>query len=70
MQANTKIYTELFINDSPMMDVRAPIEYARGAFPNSLNLPIMDDQQRKVVGICYKRLGQDKAIEKGHELVK
>jgi len=52
-----------------MMDVRAPIEFERGAFPMAKNLPIMDDQQRKVVGTCYKNYGQDKAIEKGHELV-
>ncbi len=52
-----------------MMDVRAPIEFERGAFPTSKNLPIMDNQQREIVGTCYKNLGQDRAIEKGHELV-
>ncbi len=52
-----------------MMDVRAPIEFQRGAFPSSKNLPIMDDMQREVVGTCYKHHGQEKAIEKGHELV-
>jgi len=52
-----------------MMDVRAPIEFQRGAFPTSMNLPIMDDQQREAVGTCYKNHGQGKAIEKGHELV-
>ena len=52
-----------------MMDVRAPIEYQRGAFPTAKNLPIMDDMQREMVGTCYKHLGQNKAIEKGHELV-
>ena len=31
--------------------------------------PIMDDQQREIVGTCYSNHGQDKAIEKGHELV-
>jgi len=52
-----------------MIDVRAPIEFERGAFPTAKNLPIMDDQQREIVGTCYKLHGQDKAIEKGHELV-
>ena len=69
MQQTNLHYSELFINNVPMMDVRAPIEFRRGAFPNSKNLPIMDDQQRELVGICYKQFGQDKAIEKGHELV-
>lgn len=69
MLENSQRYTELFLNNLPMMDVRAPIEFERGAFPTSKNLPIMDDQQREAVGTCYKNHGQDKAIEKGHELV-
>ena len=62
-------YTDLFINNLPLMDVRAPIEFQRGAFPTAKNLPIMDDQEREAVGTCYKNFGQDKAILKGHELV-
>lgn len=69
MQENNQTYKGLFINNAPMMDVRAPIEFQRGAFPMAENLPIMDDHQREVVGTCYKEQGQDKAIEKGHELV-
>ncbi len=52
-----------------MMDVRAPVEFERGAFPASKNLPIMDDKQREIIGTCYSKQGQDKAIQKGHELV-
>lgn len=52
-----------------MLDVRAPIEFERGAFPASKNLPIMDDEQREIIGTCYSEHGQEKAIEKGHELV-
>jgi tRNA 2-selenouridine synthase len=69
MHENHQLYTELFLNNSPMMDVRAPIEFERGAFPTSKNLPIMDNQQREIVGTCYNNHGQDKAIEKGYELV-
>ena len=69
MQYNSDTYTELFVNNSPLMDVRAPIEYKRGAFPAAKNLPIMDDHQRELIGTCYKHHGQDKAIEKGNELI-
>jgi tRNA 2-selenouridine synthase len=69
MQEHSQLYTELFLNNSPMMDVRAPIEFERGAFPTSKNLPIMDDEQREIIGTCYSNHGQDKAIKKGHELV-
>ncbi|WP_338405539.1 tRNA 2-selenouridine(34) synthase MnmH [Vibrio hannami] len=51
------------------IDTRAPIEYERGAFPTSVNLPLMTDDERKQVGTCYKEKGQDAAIELGHSLV-
>jgi tRNA 2-selenouridine synthase len=52
-----------------MMDVRAPVEFDKGAFPNTANLPLMNDEERRLVGICYKEKGQDAAIELGHQLV-
>ncbi len=69
MQFNTQSYAQILANNFPMLDVRAPIEFQRGAFPTATNLPIMDDLQREVVGKCYKHYGQARAIEKGHELV-
>lgn len=68
-RTNTQNYLELFLNDTPLMDVRAPVEFSRGAFPQSVNLPLMDDEQRRLVGIRYKQAGQDSAIELGHQLV-
>ncbi|GIU14713.1 tRNA 2-selenouridine synthase [Shewanella glacialipiscicola] len=62
-------YREIFLNQHPIMDARAPIEFARGAFPNSTNLPLMLDDERESVGTCYKQLGQQAAIELGHSLV-
>ena len=68
MQAITD-YQHLFLNDVPMLDVRAPIEYQKGAFPQSENCPLMDDLEREAVGTRYKEQGQDAAIELGAELV-
>jgi len=62
-------YQRLFIQDVPMMDVRAPIEFEHGAFPHTENLPLMDDEDRHEIGIRYTEQGQDAAIELGHELV-
>jgi tRNA 2-selenouridine synthase len=59
----------LFLSDIPLMDVRAPVEFAEGAFPQSRNLPLIDDQERHQVGKTYKDLGQDAAVELGLELV-
>ena len=62
-------YKQLFLDETEMMDVRAPVEFSQGAFPHTLNLPLMTDEERQAVGLKYKQLGQDKAIELGHELV-
>jgi tRNA 2-selenouridine synthase len=59
----------LFLNETPLIDVRAPIEFKEGQIPFSVNLPIMNDEERKAVGTCYKDLGQAEAIKLGHSLV-
>lgn len=66
---DTDDYLSLFLNDTPMMDVRAPTEFAKGSFPCAENAPLMNDEERHRVGICYKEKGQDNAIELGHQLV-
>ncbi len=69
MADNTRDYRHLFLNDVPMMDARAPVEFSKGAFPGVLNLPLMNDIERQKVGTCYKQHGQQAAIELGHKLV-
>ena len=66
---NRDDYRAIFLNDVPMMDVRAPVEFAKGAFPGVVNLPLMNDAERQAVGTCYKQQGQQAAIELGHRLV-
>jgi tRNA 2-selenouridine synthase len=60
---------KLFNDNVTLIDVRAPIEFKLGAFPNSVNLPILSDEQRHLIGICYKESGQQEAINLGHQLV-
>lgn len=69
MRPDTSDYRSIFLNDLPMMDARAPVEFAKGAFPHTVNLPLMSDIERQKVGTCYKQHGQDAAIELGHQLV-
>ncbi|MCK5648418.1 MAG: tRNA 2-selenouridine(34) synthase MnmH [Gammaproteobacteria bacterium] len=59
----------ILLNDIPLMDVRAPVEFAQGAFPSAVNYPLMNDQERHEVGIRYKQSGQDAAIKLGNKLV-
>lgn len=58
----------LLINDAALMDVRAPVEFEKGSFPNATNIPILDDLQREQIGTCYKQEGQDAAIALGYQL--
>lgn len=69
MRADTQDYLALFLDDTPLIDTRAPVEFARGAFPNAVNLPLMTDDERAAVGTCYKEQGQQAAIALGHQLV-
>lgn len=69
MSVDCTDYREIFLNDRPMMDTRAPIEFTKGALPGVLNLPLMTDQERQRVGTCYKQQGQQAAIVLGHQLV-
>jgi tRNA 2-selenouridine synthase len=59
----------LFLKDVPMLDVRAPIEYQQGAFPHTKNIPILDDNEREAIGLCYKEKGQDAAVALGEALI-
>lgn len=61
---------QLLANETPIIDVRAPIEFNQGAMPNAINLPLMNNEERAAVGTCYKQHGSEKAVELGHQLVK
>ena len=59
----------LLKNATPLIDVRSPDEFARGAVPGAINQPILTDDERAAVGQCYQKDGQAAAIELGEQLV-
>ena len=63
-------YSLIFKGGMPLIDIRASIEYVNGSFPGAFNLPLMTDEERQQVGICYKEKGQKSAIKLGYKLVK
>jgi tRNA 2-selenouridine synthase len=65
----TNDYRSLFLNNIPLLDVRAPVEFNQGAFPFAENFPLINNQEREDIGLCYKNYGQAEAIKLGHELV-
>ena len=52
-----------------LVDVRAPVEVARGALPDAVSLPLMNDDERHAVGLRYAEAGQDAALALGWTLV-
>jgi tRNA 2-selenouridine synthase len=62
-------FKSLFLRDQPMIDVRAPLEFQRGAFPNAVNLPLLRDSERHEIGKHYKNAGKEAAIKLGNELI-
>lgn len=65
----TDDFKSIILQDIPLIDVRAPVEFAQGAFANAVNLPLMDDDERHKVGLCYKQYGNETAVKLGHRLV-
>ncbi|HDG1697005.1 tRNA 2-selenouridine(34) synthase MnmH [Kluyvera ascorbata] len=62
-------YCAILRAETPIIDVRAPVEFAQGAMPAAFNLPLMNDAERAAVGTCYKRQGPEAALALGHKLV-
>ncbi|MGY2133804.1 tRNA 2-selenouridine(34) synthase MnmH [Hymenobacter sp. HD11105] len=51
--------------DAPILDVRAPVEYAAGHIPGAVSLPLFTDQERARIGTAYKQVSQENAIHIG-----
>ncbi len=63
-----KIKIETFLEltkQYPVFDVRSPSEYAHAHIPGAYNLPLFNDEERKVVGTAYKQQSREDAIKTG-----
>ena len=49
----------------PLIDVRSPGEYYKGHMPNSINIPLFDNDERSIIGTIYKNEGRKNAVIKG-----
>jgi len=62
-------FKQIVLENRPLIDVRAPVEFEKGAFPQAVNLPLMTDEERHLIGIRYKEKGNASAVALGKELV-
>lgn len=46
-------------------DLRSPAEHARDRIPGAVNAPLLDDQQRALVGTLYKQVSPGAAYDRG-----
>ncbi|MCH6234647.1 tRNA 2-selenouridine(34) synthase MnmH [Cognataquiflexum rubidum] len=53
----------------PILDARSEGEFEQGHIPGTTNVPILNNEERKIVGTIYKQQGNQEAIIKGFELV-
>lgn len=66
----TDDFRSIVLHDIPLLDVRAPVEYEKGAFLHTTNIPILDDEERRLVGIRYKEEGNAAAEKLAEQLIK
>jgi tRNA 2-selenouridine synthase len=53
----------------PVLDVRSEKEFFHGHFPDAFNLPLLNNEERIIIGTCYKQKGREAAVKKGFGLV-
>lgn len=53
----------------PILDVRSENEFAHAHFPGAINIPLLNNEERIIVGTLYVQQGRSAAVQKGMELV-
>lgn len=51
------------------VDVRSESEFQKAHFPGAINIPLLSNEHRILVGTCYKQEGREEAVALGLELV-
>lgn len=59
----------LAIENSQFIDLRSPEEYAEAHIPEAINFPLLEDEERAIVGIIYKEQSPERAVERGFDII-
>ena len=65
MIKTVSIEEALQLKNVAFIDTRTPKEFAEDHLPNAINLPILSNEERHLVGIIYNQVSQEKAVEQG-----
>lgn len=52
-----------------LIDSRSELEFAKGHIPEAVNIPLLNNEHRAIIGTIYKKKGRQEAVIKGFELV-
>ncbi len=52
-----------------VIDTRSESEFAHAHIPGAINVPLLNDEHRILIGTCYKKEGRDAAVRLGFKLV-
>lgn len=63
------LWQRLLKDDVTIIDVRAQVEFSAGSIPSSVNHPILNNEERTLVGTAYKQEGSQQAVALGHQLI-
>lgn len=55
----------LALKNPQFIDLRSPKEYQEAHIPGALNLPLLEDEERALIGLIYKEQSPGEAIDKG-----
>jgi len=69
MYTDIDIKTALALKNKCFIDVRSPAEYAEGTIPGAVNVPLFDDNERRLIGITYRQKGVKQAKLDGLKVV-
>ncbi len=64
-------FSEILPDDCvQFIDVRAPVEFAKGHIPGAINIPLFADDERAEIGTIYKQVGKNQALHLGEKIAR
>jgi len=64
-----KLIEEVYGKNYTFVDVRSPKEFEEDHIPGAINIPLLSNDERAIVGMIYKKQSKDLAMEKGLEII-
>ena len=68
-RAERKVTVDALADYPNRIDVRSPAEFAEDHLPGAVNWPVLDDEQRRIVGTLYKQVSTLQARKVGAAMV-